>query len=170
MARLFYGTNRARESYFWEARRLTGETRLEPRAAFVRAISGQVAFQVERAALSHAALPEDFEGELDRQVAVHGAARFEPSGATRVRLAPGLEVREQAVLGDGCFEMGQVIAGNGRDDLPVSALVANLAKHATGRRLDEIADRIAGGDGSSSEAVAAAAALPIAEQVLEVAP
>ena len=169
MAQLFYGTNRARESYFWEARRLTGETRLEPRAAFVRAISGQAAFQVERAALTHAALPEDFERELERQVAVHGAPRVEPTGAMRVRLAAGLEVSERAVLGDGRFEMGHVIAGNGRDDLPVSALVANLAKQATGRSLGEIADRITGTDpGSTREAVLSAAALLIAEEVLEV--
>ena len=169
MAQLFYGTNRAQESYFWEARRLTGETRLAPRAAFVRAISGQAAFQVERAALSHAALPEDFERELERHAASGGSTRFEPTGATRVRLAAGFRVRKQAVLGEGRFVMGQVITGKGRDDLPVSALVANLAEHAVGQSLDEVANQIVGADaGSYRRAVISAAALLLAEEVLEV--
>ncbi|MYB36218.1 MAG: tryptophan 7-halogenase [Gammaproteobacteria bacterium] len=168
MARLFYGTNRARESYFWEARRLTGEARFTPRTAFVRAISGQAGFQVERAALGHTPLPESFRRELDRQVVTDAAPRVEPTHATRVRLASGLEVREQAVLGDSRFEMGHVIVGNGRDELPIGALAAELARTASGDSLEDIASRLTNPDAKSPEHVLSAAALLIAEDVLEV--
>lgn len=138
MAKLFYGTNRARDSYFWEARRLTGESHLEPRTAFIRAISGEAAFQVERSALSHAALPEDFARALDEHATQHNGLPAVPKLSTRLQRASGLVVRAQAVLGDGRFEMGHVVTGNGRDDLPVSKLAADVARCACGGPLGEL--------------------------------
>ena len=138
MAKLFYGTNRARDSYFWEARRLTGESHLEPRTAFIRAISGEAAFQVERSALSHAALPENFARALDEHAPTENGTPALPPLSTRLRRAPGLVVRAQAVLGDGRFEMGHVIAGNGRDDLPVSRIAADVARCTCGGPLGEL--------------------------------
>ncbi|MCY4012940.1 MAG: FAD-dependent oxidoreductase [Gammaproteobacteria bacterium] len=156
MAKLFYGTNRARDSYFWEARRLTGESHLEPRTAFIRAISGEAAFQVERSALSHAALPEDFARALDEHATTGSGTAELLNLSTRLRRMPGLEVRAQAVLADGRFEMGHVIAGNGRDDLPVSRLAADVARAASGGALGEILPGV-DGDALLSAAQALAA-------------
>ncbi|MCY3813370.1 MAG: FAD-dependent oxidoreductase [Gammaproteobacteria bacterium] len=160
MAKLFYGTNRARDSYFWEARRLTGESHLEPRTAFIRAISGEAAFQVERSALSHAVLPEDFARALDERATRDNGMPELPTLSTRLRRAPGFVVRAQAVLGDGCFEMGHVIAGNGRDDLPVSSLAADVARCASGGPLGELLP------GVDHEALLSTAQALIAEGVL----
>ena len=172
LATLFYASNRARDSYFWEARRLTGATHRDPRTAFVRAVSGQAAAGYERSVLGHGVLPDDFATALQAELASRESRRMRPDGATRVRTAPGLEVRGAAVLGDGCFEPGYVIAGPGRDDLPVSTLVASLAHHARDDTLDAIAARIAQANDADAEqvreATVAAAELLIADGVLEV--
>ena len=180
LATLFYASNRARDSYFWEARRLTGATQRDPRAAFVRAVSGQSPAGYERSVLRHGVLPEDFTTALEREFAARDARRMRPDGATRVRLAAGLEVRAAAVLGDGRFEPGYVIAGPDRDDLPVSALVASVGHYASGDArgdargdtLDTIVARIALANDADAErvgeAVVAAAELLIADGVLEV--
>ena len=173
LATLFYASNRARDSYFWEARRLTRATQRDPRAAFVRAVSGQSAAGYERSVLRHGVLPEDFTTALERELAARDARRMRPDGGTRVRLAAGMEVRAAAVLGDGCFEPGYVIAGPDRDDLPVSALVANVVHQARGDPLDTIAAWIAHANDADTErvreAVVAAAELLIADGVLEAA-
>lgn len=172
LATLFYASNRARDSYFWEARRLTGATRRDPRSAFVRAVSGQAAAGYERSVLGHGVLPDDFATALETEVASREARRMRPDGTTRVRMAAGLEVREAAVLGDGFFEPGYVIAGPGRDDLPVSTLVASLAHRARDDTLYAIAARIARANDADvdrvREAVVAAAELLIADGVLDV--
>ena len=171
LAALFYASNRARDSYFWEARRLTGATHRDPRNAFVRAVSGQAAAGYERSVLSHGVLPEDFSTALEQELAERDGRRMRPDAGTRVRMAAGLDVRAAAVLGDGCFEPGYVIAGPHRDDLPVSALVASLGHHARGDTLDAIAARIAIANDADTErvreAVVAAAELLIADGVLE---
>ena len=171
LAALFYASNRARDSYFWEARRLTGATHRNPRDAFVRAVSGQAAAGYERSVLRHGVLPEDFSTALEQELAERDARRMRPDAGTRVRMAAGLEVRAAAVLGDGCFEPGYVIAGPHRDDLPVSPLVASLGHHARGDTLDTIAARIAIANDADTErvreAIVAAAELLIADGVLE---
>ena len=54
LARLFYASNRTVDSYFWEARRITGGDEAEPaRLAFVRAVAGQPPAGYERAVLAH---------------------------------------------------------------------------------------------------------------------
>ena len=172
LATLFYASNRAKDSYFWEARRLTGATGRDPRTAFVRAVSGQAAAGYERSVLGHGVLPQDFENAFKEELTAREARRTRPGGTTRVRLAEGLEVRSAAVLGDGCFEAGYVIRGSDRDDLPVSALVASLVHHARGDTLDAIATRIALANAADREPVrnasVAAAELLIADGVLEV--
>ncbi len=171
LAMLFYSSNRAQDSYFWEARRLTGATHRDPRSAFVRAVSGQAAAGYERSVLRHGVLPEDFSTALEQELAERDARRMRPDAGTRLRMAAGLEVRAAAVLGDGCFEPGYVIAGPHRDDLPVSPLVASLGHHARGDTLDAIAARIAIANDADTErvreAVVAAAELLIADGALE---
>ena len=171
LATLFYASNRARDSYFWEARRLSGATHGDPRNAFVRAVSGQAAAGYERSVLGHGVLPDDFAAALETELASRETRRIRPDGTTCVRMAAGLEVRQAAVLGDGCFEPGYVIAGPGRDDLPVSTLVASLAHHARDDTLDAIAARIARANDADvdrvREATVAAAELLIADGVLQ---
>ena len=43
MARLFYSSNLTSDSYFWEARRITGENEYTPRQSFIQAVAGSAA-------------------------------------------------------------------------------------------------------------------------------
>ena len=124
LARLFYAGNRSVDSYFWEARRITGEQR-PPREAFVRAVSGQAAAGYERSVLSRGELPDDFGAML---AAVRPVAVADDVGGLKPSLAPGLEVISTAVLGDSRFERGHAVRGANRVDLPVSPLVALLVR------------------------------------------
>ena len=172
LAKLFYASNRTADSYFWEARRITGSPADEPRAAFVRAVSGQTAAGYERSVLRHGVLPDAFRRALDGEIAARRDRRMRPSAATRVRRADGVSVRRDMVLGDGRFEMGYVIDGPGRDERPVSGLVASLAHYAENQTLGAISNRIASAHeadpGRVAETVLAAAELLIADGVLEV--
>lgn len=146
LARLFYAGNRSVDSYFWEARRITGE-RIAPREAFVRAVSGQAAAGYERSVLSHGALPDAF-----REVAAAVRPVDAPNdvGNLRPTLASGLELVRTAVLGDGRFERGYAVRGANRVDLPVSPLVAHLvdqvSRNSERRTTSELAEAIATGN------------------------
>ncbi len=172
LAKLFYASNRTSDSYFWEARRLTGPPGDAPRAAFVRAVSGQAAAGYERSVLSHGVLPESFRHALDAETGARRTRRVQPSAGTRVRRTSGVTVRRDMVLGDGRFEPGYVIDGPGRNELPVSGLVASLAHYAEGEDLGAISERIASANEADSkriaEAVLAAAELLIADGLLDV--
>lgn len=124
LARLFYAGNRSVDSYFWETRRITGEQR-PPREAFVRAVSGQAAAGYERSVLSRAWLPTNIKAALQ---SLEPAPVVAEIANLRPRLAAGLSLVTDAVLGDGRFERGQVIRGDNRVDLPVSPLVAHLVR------------------------------------------
>ncbi len=143
LARLFYAGNQSVESYFWEARRITGEQR-PPRQAFIRAVSGQAAAGYERSVLSRASLPREIESALSKSKPTPVAREI---SNLRPRLAPGLSLVPSAVLGDGRFERGQVIQGGNRVDLPVSPLIAHLVQGVESspgtRSISELADRIA---------------------------
>ena len=97
---------------------------------------------------------------------------MQPSAGTRVRRTSGVTVRRDVVLGDGRFEPGYVIDGPGRDELPVSGLVASLAHFAEGEDLGAISERIASANEADSKriakAVLAAAELLIADGLLDV--
>ena len=122
LARLFYAGNRSVDSYFWQARRITGEQR-PPREAFVRAVSGQSAAGYERAVLAHGVLPAETAAALASAAPRRVAGDI---GAAALELAPGTRLERTAVLGDGRFEMGHAIRAEQRVDLPVSPLVAHL--------------------------------------------
>ena len=142
LARLFYASNRSVDSYFWEARRITGDQR-PPREAFVRAVSGQAAVGYEQSVLSHGELP----AELAKALSAKPAPVQGDVGDLRPTLATGLNLVAAAVLGDGRFERGQVIRGGNRTDIPVSPLVAHLVlavQRAEGRlTLDRMAGEVA---------------------------
>ena len=57
MARLFYSTNLTSDSYFWEARRITGENEYTPRQSFIQAVAGQPPRGYERVVLDRARRP-----------------------------------------------------------------------------------------------------------------
>ena len=154
LARLFYAGNRSVDSYFWAARRITGEQRA-PREAFVRAVSGQAAAGYERSVLSRAVLPTEIETALD---ALQPASVGAEVANLRPRLAPGLSLVRAAVPGDGRFERGQVIRGDNRVDLPVSPLVAHLVQGVGSSRGGETVAEIAKG-------IAAAYGVPTARVV-----
>ena len=172
LAKLFYASNRTSDSYFWEARRIAGSPDDAPRAAFVRAVSGQAAAGYERSVLHHGVLPQSFQRAMEAETAARRVRRIRPSAETRVRRANGVAVRRDMVLGDGRFEPGYVIDGPGRDELPVSGLVASLAHYAEHENLGAISDRIADANEANparvAEAVLSAAELLIADGVLEV--
>lgn len=130
LARLFYAGNRSVDSYFWEARRITGAN-AAPREAFVRAVSGQAAAGYERSVLSRGVLPTAFSdiAETVRPIDVAAdVATLQPA------LAPGLELVHTAVLGDGRFERGYAVRGENRVDLPISPLVAHLVDRVSKSR------------------------------------
>ena len=172
LAKLFYASNRTADSYFWEARRITGTPADAPRAAFVRAVSGQTAAGYERSVLRHGVLPESFQQAVDAETTARRTRSIRPSSTTRVQRASGVTVRRDMVLGDGRFEPGYVIDGPGRDELPISALVARLTYHAQGESLADISARIANANDADpkrvAEAVLRAAELLIADGLLEV--
>lgn len=151
LARLFYAANRSVDSYFWEARRITGQQR-PPRDAFVRAVSGQAAAGYERSVLARGALPEQLVAAIDAKAPQAANVTTE----SRPVLAAGVQLTACAVLGDGRFERGFALQGEGRVDVPVSGMVAQLVRG------------IERGDGGATVAalaarVAQAHDLPVAE-------
>lgn len=141
LARLFYAGNRSADSYFWEARRITGEQR-PPREAFVRTVSGQAAAGYERSVLNRASLPSEFETALHALQPAPLVAAAEVANL-RPRLAPGLSLVHAAVLGDGRFEPGHVVRGDNRVDLPLSPLVARFVHRVERCQGSETIARIA---------------------------
>ena len=129
LAKLFYGSNQSIDSYFWQTRRITGESEYSPRAAFVRAVSGQASHGYERTTLSHGVLPDVFtsaiaglEGERqERQTKLK-----EISDSTPLRVTDAVSVEKVAVFTGELFELGFAIRRSELDDLPISAFVAQV--------------------------------------------
>ena len=57
MARLFYSSNLTSDSYFWEARRIVGESEYTPRQSFIQAVAGQPPRGYERVVLDRGKPP-----------------------------------------------------------------------------------------------------------------
>ena len=153
LARLFYAGNRSVDSYFWEARRITGEQRA-PREAFVRAVSGQAAAGYERSVLAHGVLPGSVQAALDAAAPV---PVVEDIAHTPLRLADNTRLARAAVLGAGRYEMGYAVQGKNRIDLPVSALVAQLVRGVEqgngAATVAALAEEIAAGEDTSADRV-----------------
>ena len=129
LARLFYGSNRSIDSYFWQTRQITGESEYSPRAAFVRAVSGQASNGYERTTLFHGALPENFtralsDVELRRQTRKGSLRNLNESSVLRVR--DTVEIENAAIFNGELFEQGEVVRRRGLDDIPVSRFVATV--------------------------------------------
>jgi 2-polyprenyl-6-methoxyphenol hydroxylase-like FAD-dependent oxidoreductase len=146
LARLFYGSNRSVDSYFWEARQILDDEWSTPREAFIRGVAGQPPQGYERVVIARGDAPRAFTGQVEaleserarrtRQMAalVEGAASGGPLWQAIPRLAAGVCVERRAVLGEGEFEMGLVVARGSEDPgTPVSGLVAKLVALADGQ-------------------------------------
>ena len=142
LARLFYASNHRADSYFWEARRITGG-RDSPRHAFVRAVAGQPPQGYERSVLQRGDAPPAFANAVSAVEAVRAEreqrwARLLPAGATLgtapllgaiPRLAPGATLERRPVLEAGEFVWADVLTGPDRPEgTPLSALVARLVR------------------------------------------
>lgn len=173
LARLFYAGNRSVDSYFWEARRITGAS-VAPREAFVRAVSGQSAAGYERSVLSRGVLPDAF---ADIAETVKPVDVSDDVASLRPALAPGLELVKTAVLGDGRFERGYAVRGEHRVDLPVSPLVAHLVdrvdrsrgRHSVGEVSEAIVEAHDLRRSEAAPALLAAARLLVRDRVFVVA-
>ena len=146
LVRLFYGSNRTVDSYFWEARRLTGAADSTPaRLAFVRAVAGQPPAGYERAVLARGEPPRGFTEAvtaLERRREARAAAFDARFGADLPRLLaavptldPHARLERKPVVGEGEFVWGQVIVTAERvEGAPVSDLVAVILSRIDGRR------------------------------------
>ncbi len=156
LARLFYASNRTVDSYFWEARRITGADEATPaRLAFVRAVAGQPPAGYERAVLAHGEAPRSFTeavSAVERSREARAAAfdaRF-GDGLPRLMaavpaLVPEARLERKPVAGEGEFAWGQVIVTPEREEgAPVSDLVALVVAQIDGRRtVGDILGRLA---------------------------
>ena len=146
LARLFYAGNRTVDSYFWEARRLTGGDGETPaRLAFVRAVAGQPPAGYERAVLAHGETPRGFSeavGAVERRRRERAAAfdaRFggDPdalSAAVPVRVADA-RIEWRPVVGEGEYVWSRaIVTADHAEGLPVSDLVAGIVAGVDGRR------------------------------------
>lgn len=157
LAKLFYSSNRTRDSYFWEARRLLDdEESFSPRESFVRAVAGQPPRGYERAVLDRGEAPKRFaanvravESERTRRRAEFRRLRRDDSALESAipQPAPGLSVERKPVLGAGEFVWGDVITCAERsDETPCSPLIVTMLSLVDGRRsLGEIAALLAEG-------------------------
>lgn len=166
MARLFYSSNLSVDSYFWEARRLSEtEARFTPRQAFIQSVAGQPPRGYERVVLDRGQAPSDFIAsvrsvEEERSNRRRDMARLTASNLpdqlsqTVPKLAPGVLLRRQPILGEAKFEWGYVLSRPERPEgIPCSVLVARVVSHIDGKtKLAEILSKLNEG---ASEAQAA---------------
>lgn len=145
MARLFYASNLTSDSYFWEARRITGESEYTPRQSFIQAVAGQPPRGYERVVLDRGEAPADFvtsvravEGERAGRVRRIAGLRSDPQrnqilNAVPV-LAEGVRVVRKPVLGEGEFVWGYNLSAVSQPEgMPCSELVAALVSITDGR-------------------------------------
>ncbi len=138
MARLFYASNSSVESYFWEARKITGDDLSDPREAFVRAVAGQPPKGYERVVLDRGDAPAQFREAVSRVQSERSRRIGEMKAATSLAMSapalePGLKLERAAVLGDGVFEPGYLLKRNAGDPgTPVSGLVTAALAQADG--------------------------------------
>ena len=145
MARLFYASNLTSDSYFWEARRITGEDEYTPRQSFIQAVAGQPPRGYERVVLDRGEAPADFvasvravEGERAERISRVTGLRSDPQRNQVLnavpRLAEGVRVARRPVLGEGEFVWGYNLSAVSQPEgMPCSELVAALVSQIDGR-------------------------------------
>lgn len=141
LAALFYSSNRTADSYFWEARRISGDVAADsPRNAFIRTVAGQSPLGYERIVLERGEAPDVAERiaavESERQARI---AEFEELvrngtvGEVVPILAEGAALERKPVLGDGEFEWSAVLTTRDRPaGLPLSNLIGHVVRLVDG--------------------------------------
>ena len=158
MARLFYSSNLTSDSYFWEARRITGESEYTPRQSFIQAVAGQPPRGYERVVLDRGEAPAGFvssvravEGERAERMRRIDGLRSDPQRNQIVnavpQLADGVRVARRPVLGEGEFVWGYSLSAVSQPEgMPCSELVAALVSMADGRTpVSGLVDRLGPG-------------------------
>ena len=158
MARLFYASNLTSDSYFWEARRITGENEYTPRQSFIQAVAGQPPRGYERVVLDRGEAPADFvssvravEGERAERVKRIAGLRSDPQRNQVLnavpQLADGVRVARRPVLGQGEFVWGYSLSAVSQPEgMPCSELVAALVSMADGKSsVSALVDRLGPG-------------------------
>lgn len=147
LARLFYGSNRSIDSYFWRARQITGEDQYSPRAAFVRAVSGQASNGYERTTLLHGVLPEIFIQAL-ADVEDHRLRRRSSiqhlNDSSVLTVQDTTKIEDAAIFNGEDFATGVVIRRSGLDDIPISRFVADVITNIKSHSINavELADAL----------------------------
>ena len=129
LAKLFYGSNRSVDSYFWQTRQITGEDQYSPRAAFVRAVSGQASTGYERTTLFHGVLPDSFTSaisDIENSRQQRQSALQQLTESTVLAVSGSVSIEDVALFGGDIFEPGLVVRRIGLDDIPVSPFVADV--------------------------------------------
>ena len=158
MARLFYSSNLTSDSYFWEARSITGETEYTPRQSFIQAVAGQPPRGYERVVLDRGEAPADFVASV-RAVEGERAGRVQRIAGLRSdlqrnqilnavpQLAEGVRVARRPVLGEGEFAWGYSLSAVSHPEgMPCSELVAALVARIDGRTsVSGLVDRLGPG-------------------------
>ena len=158
MARLFYASNLTSDSYFWEARRITGENEFTPRQSFIQAVAGQPPRGYERVVLDRGEAPADFvasvravEGDRAERVQRIAGLRSDPQRNQIMnavpRLGDGVRVARRPVLAVGEFVWGYSLSAVSQPEgMPCSELVAALVSQVDGRTsVSGLVDRLAQG-------------------------
>ncbi len=167
MAKLFYSTNRTIDSYFWEARRILGDSGDEatPRQAFIRAVAGRPPRGYERVVIERGQMPDDLLAEVRAAETRQDARRRQIAELTaegprdvflalRPALSQGARVQKQPEVQDGEFVWGYAISRDGELlGTPVDSVTARVALLCDGSRsVASIAEAI--GEGASLDAPA----------------
>ena len=148
LARLFYASNRAVESYFWEARRILGDHDDEARHSFIRAVAGQAPRGYERAVLDKGRLPAELTNEI-RHIESGRETRSAEFDALLSQdpipvLVEGAKVERKPIFADDTFQWSLVLITPDRPDgTPISQLVAALiscidGSHTTSQILNRL--------------------------------
>ena len=158
MARLFYASNLTSDSYFWEARRITGEEQFSPRHSFIQAVAGQPPRGYERAVLDRGEAPAEFiasvravEGERAERVQRINGLRSDPQRNQLLnavpRLTEGVRAARKPVLGEGEFVWGYSLSAVSQPEgMPCSELVAALVSITDGQTaVSSLVDRLGQG-------------------------
>ena len=173
LARLFYASNRAVESYFWEARRLLGEPEdADARAAFVRAVGGQSPRGYERAVLASGHLPDATRAAIDGVESARREREAAFAGADVLSAVPalsaGARIERRPIFADGEFQWSAVLTSDERPEgAPISRMVAALAASVDGKAtVAELSERLTRGIEPAEARAAAARAVVDALRIL----
>ncbi len=165
LARLFYASNLTADSYFWAARRITGDDAFSPRHSFIQAVAGQPPRGYERVTLERGAAPAGFaasvravEGERADRARRLAALRADPQRNQLLpaipRLSNGVQVARKPVLGPGEFVWGYSLSAVSQPEgAPCSELVAALVSLIDGQTpLSTLVERLSPKLGQSARA------------------